>query len=61
KVDFHSMTPSDRQRGRRNIRSQKHDINHKKTKVNEMTKDFCRIDNNSGIWGGSGAPPSAKH
>ncbi|MCS5948491.1 hypothetical protein LNP05_19140 [Klebsiella pneumoniae subsp. pneumoniae] len=23
----------------------------KKTKVNEMTKDFCRIDNNSGIWG----------
>jgi len=28
------------------FRSQKHDTNHRKTKVNEMAKDFCEIDNN---------------
>jgi hypothetical protein len=57
KVDFHAMTPSDRLPRRHLIRSQKHDINHKKTKVNEMAKDFCEIDNNGGD--GRAASPSS--
>jgi hypothetical protein len=51
------MTPADRHRRRYLIRSQKHDINHKKTKVNEMAKDFCEIDNNGGMSGERGLSP----